>query len=74
MSESREAREKATCWPMTGNLEYDEFVQVSHLPKLLVDDSKLEGVVDFMFVIRYYQLGSLYKRNGNNLLLNCFNL
>lgn len=42
---------------------------VAHLSKLLVDDSKFEGVVHLVFIISHYQLGSLYIHKHNYFLL-----
>lgn len=32
---------------------------LTHLPELLVDDTKLESVVDLMLIISHYHLGGL---------------
>lgn len=32
---------------------------ITHLPELLVDHTKLECVVDFVFIVRHYHLGRL---------------
>lgn len=40
---------------------HENGVGTTHLPELLIDHTKLERVVDLMFIIRHYHLGCLQE-------------
>lgn len=47
----------------------DKISVFAHLSKLLVNDSKFEGVVHLVLIISHHQLGSLYINKNNYVLL-----
>lgn len=43
------------------DMHHESVVGTTHLPELLIDHTKLECVVDLMFIIRHYHLGCLQE-------------